>query len=273
MIPSHGADPGTADPALSVPGAHADLPPWPPPPESFTTRAQLLRARAGAIPPLHDANLSLRAFAKTTLLILLAAALYGVSIVGWAESESDPEAKVLGPVGAVVWAMLTGIPAVLITWRVLRRTQHAREAGRRWRAWEDLPDTPEARALPPGDLAHDLRDLFDAQTRAVGSRHVMHGCDQLYSNPWSTRLLIRAAFTGLGLGLGGAVLAIGILGFEQGGAGFVPAGALIFSGSAIQAYKGGRRAWRAQNQHSRDFKELALWRAATGFGDLSIPDP
>ncbi|MGQ0464267.1 MAG: hypothetical protein ACT4QG_02990 [Sporichthyaceae bacterium] len=238
----------------------------PPPPETWATRAELLRARADALPRLHQADLSTRTVAGTAALALLASACFLLTTGGWGtDSQTGERSESTGIALAI--ALVTGIPGAVFTWFALRRTLRSARIGRYRRAWEDLPDAPQARALPPGDLAHDLRDLFDARTRQEGYRVVVQAED-FYGHAWETRLLVRGWLSGMVLMMGGVGLAAPFVG-DPGIAGGGIGGAVLFTAGAIQARKGVARSHRAMKQREREWTELKAWRETTGFhGDL-----
>lgn len=170
----------------------ATLPGAPPPARTWPTRAELLRDRAAALVLLHRADMRMRTMLGAGFLVVAAAACSAASSLGFV-SDVETGERAIGNGGAIAMAVVLGPAGLALSWWALRRTLRAREIGPLRRLWEDLADTPAALALPPGDLTHDLRDLFDARTEEDGARYIFETRHNMYGHAlrtgsWRARL-------------------------------------------------------------------------------------
>lgn len=123
----------------------------------WATRAELLAARAEAVPRLEARLLSLRRIAAQFLLLLVVAISGPFAGVAIEDPSSDPvSAAVTGSIGGL--AALAGAAASI---SVVRGAWEERRLWRQLLAWEAAERV--GRALPRGPLRPELRMPFDAQ--------------------------------------------------------------------------------------------------------------
>jgi hypothetical protein len=161
-----------------------------PVPGDWTTRGELLAARAEAVPALEDRLLSLRRLAGQSVLFLataFAGALAG-SVLREVSGGTLAAAVVLGALAAAAAAVIVRAAVVSHRWYAdLLRWEQAEHAGR---------------ALPPGRLAPEHRAPFDARDDDDFEQLAALSTAAAHVRPFRTALLLRGLVAGLGLGVG-----------------------------------------------------------------------
>lgn len=235
-----------------------ELPGWPPPVESWTTRAEFLRDYVPAMKALHSADMSSRAAGGTALLMFAALVCSLFAAAPYLPAEDGNE--VTGAL-AVFLTCVFGIPAPFLYWKSLRRTLDAREINRRVRAWRPLEEDPLIRALPPGEVDSDLRQPFDARHDGDFDQYAGYFHMHLRYAPMETGALLRGGLCGLGL-VASPILCL--LGISELGAltpGAVFAGVVIGFATIAQMRKTGNFSWGETKRWWRMGKEIAQWDA------------
>lgn len=237
-----------------------DLPGMAPLPESFSTRADLLKARADAWQVLHRADMSARRATKSAGLVLLSVPFFALLSAAF-QPPDDISTEDPGTFG-LVFGSTCGLTGAILSLAAFRLTVRAREVGRRARSWRDLADQQAARALPAGEIPADLREPFDARYDSDFERHATTARVHLQVAPWEDRVLFRAALAGLGTGLSIALLLIGFGNLRTPYfTGVLVAGLVLGVACGTQWVKAVRYSWLETKRWWRWGREFDTWRA------------
>lgn len=199
---------------------------------AWPTRAELLRSRAERLRELEQHRYGWRRDVRPGAAMLLAGFL---SLSATLELEDDPSGASLA-----IWWTLVAVALGLLLAAVIRRALDSRKLDAELRSWADLDRTRAARALPPGDIPHELLTPFDARDRPDLDAVVWRAGARSTARLYDTRALawpgLRATVPwclGLVLLLGGALsddgLAAGLPVALVGGVTLIAASAAIWA--------------------------------------------
>lgn len=246
-----------------------DLSALPPRANEWHDRAALLADRKQAVTILHRADLGLRPFLATgtavgiaALAIILVANLLDPIVSG----EDGSGTLVIG----ALFAML-GIG--LSTQQLARAYRRARAVRRRLFAWEDLERTPEARALPAGNIPAELVTPFDARDSSKFDHIARNASIDLQLMHSETPLIARSLLPAAPLLFGFICILAGAVRDYRWPIrlGLVLSGSLLLVTGALGAGKAIQRGWRRSVQSRQLAVEVERWRAERALREPSAP--
>lgn len=242
---------------------------------TWSTRADLLDARAAAVERLERAYSSMRALsgvaaatALATLGLFLAGYGFNEALVENNDTGANLVLAILGLIAAVAWP-----PRPL-----LHRLREGRSLAASLSRWRDADATVAARDLPEGDITADLRTLWDARRQEDFESVALRDIGAAQAQLTAGSVILRAVLGGVGLGL---AIALGIASgtsFDQPlfalGSGLACLVMLISAGrAAIGATRDG---YRAQQRTARLADERTILigeRALTGLAQQAGATP
>lgn len=187
----------------------------------WRTRAELLAARAGAVPELERQALSRRRFLLHVALTPFAAFAGLMAFSAFDEGDR---------LGLVMGALFAGI-GVAAAWPTVRQAVRNRRLFAELLAWEEVER--RGRTLPPGPLAPEHRMPYDARDDDDFEQVARVAGSAAHVRSWSWRYLVRTV-SGMGVA-SGLVLVLGAFVDEDRGIGWnwLIAGSYLFGASLV----------------------------------------
>ncbi|WP_147251459.1 hypothetical protein [Blastococcus sp. TBT05-19] len=218
----------------------------------WSTRGELLSARAAAVQEIERQFLSLRALAGQSVCGLLVVFAAGVASAALEESRVTGVHVAI----AVVCSGLALLAAVFPVRRALRNRKLIAEL----LAWEAAER--QGRELPPGHIPPDLRMPVDARDDPDFEQVAGAAGAAAYTRPWGSRLLLRSVPGGIGLVVGFALVVGGTFDFPSPvSVAFLLSGGYVLLSSVVMVSASTRLAYRMTRSSSALDADIRALRA------------